>query len=102
MYQKLTRIFTPRHGLYFAVLLAFCGVTALLGRTDAAAAELAVVVLLFAAFLATGLRRRKEAAQYFKELMDSMDQATRDSTLSCPLPMVMFRPDTDEIGRAHV
>ncbi len=97
MYQKLTRIFTPRHGLYFAVLLAFCGVTALLGRTDAAAAELAVVVLLFAAFLATGLRRRKEAAQYFKELMDSMDQATRDSTLSCPLPMVMFRPDTDEV-----
>ena len=26
-----------------------------------------------------------------------MDQATRDSTLNCPLPLVMFRPDTDEV-----
>ena len=32
MYHKLTRMLAPRIGLYFAVMLAFCCVTALLGR----------------------------------------------------------------------
>ena len=36
-------------------------------------------------------------AAYLKELLDGMDQATRDSTLNCPLPLVIFRPETDEV-----
>ena len=97
VYQKLTRMLAPRIGLYFVVMLAFCGVTAMLGKREAAVAELAVVAVLALAYLASGLRRRKEATRYLKELLDSMDQATRDSTLNCPLPLVMFRPDTDEV-----
>ena len=72
MYQKLTRMLAPRIGLYFAVMLAFCGVTALAGRQDAAAVELAVVATLFAVYLADRLRRRKEAARYLKELLLSL------------------------------
>lgn len=97
MYQKLTRLFAPRIGLYFGVMLAFAGVTALLGEAQAAAVELIVVAVLLLACLGSAYRRRREADQYLKELMDSMDQATRDSTLNCPLPLVMFRPDTDEV-----
>ena len=97
VYRKLTRMLAPRVGLYFAVMLIFCGVTALLGKWEAAAAELAIVAVLFTAFLTSGLRRQKEAEKYLKEILDSMDQATRDSTLNCPLPLVMFRPDTDEV-----
>ena len=97
MYQKLTRILAPRIGLYFAVMLVFCGVTALLNRWEAAAAELAVVVALFIAWLASGLRRQKEAEKYLRKILDSVDQATRDSALNCPLPLVMFCPDTDEV-----
>ena len=97
VYQKLMRMLAPRIGLYFAVMLIFCGVTALLGKWEAAAAELVIVAVLFAAYLTSGLRRQKEAAKYLKEILDSMDQATRDSTLNCPLPLVMFRPDTDEV-----
>ena len=97
MYQKLTRMLAPRVGLYFAVMLVFCGVTALLGKWEAAAAELAMVAALFAAYLTSGLRRQKEAEKYLREILDSMDQATRDSALNCPLPLVMFRPDTDEV-----
>ena len=97
VYQKLTRMLAPRIGLYFAVLLAFCGVTGLLGRWDAAAVELAATAALFAAYLADRLRRRKAANRYLKELLDSMDQATRDGTLNCPLPLVIFRPETDEV-----
>ncbi len=97
MYQKLTRTLAPRIGLYFAVLLAFTGVTALLGHREAAVAELIAVAVLLAAYLASAFRRKREADRYLKEIMDSMDQATRDSTLNCPLPLVMFRPDTDEV-----
>ncbi len=97
VYHKLTRLLAPRIGLYFGVMLAFAGVTALLGETQAAVAELIVVGVLLVACGASALRRKREADQYLKELMDSMDQATRDSTLNCPLPLVMFRPDTDEV-----
>ena len=97
MYRKLTRMLAPRVGLYFGVMLIFCGVTALLNKWEAAAAELAIVAVLFVAFLTSGLRRQKEAEKYLREILDSMDQATRDSTLNCPLPLVMFRPDTDEV-----
>ena len=86
VYQKLTRLLAPRIGLYFGVMLAFAGVTALLGETQAAVAELIVVGVLLIACGASALRRKQEADRYLKELMDSMDQATRDSTLNCPLP----------------
>ena len=97
MYQKLTRMLAPRIGLYFMVMLGFAGVTALLGHRDAAVAELIVVAVLLVAFAASALRRRREADRFLKEILDSMDQATRDSTLNCPLPLVMFRPDTGEV-----
>ena len=97
MYQKLSRLLAPRIWLYFAAMLSFAGVTALLGHRDAAAAEFVVVAALLAAFAASALRRRREADRFLKEILDSMDQATRDSTLNCPLPLVMFRPDTDEV-----
>ena len=97
MYHKLTRMLAPRFGLYFAVMLAFAGVTALLGHREAAVAEAVVVAALLIGCVAAAFRRKREADQYLKEIMDSMDQATRDSTLNCPLPLVMFRPDTDEV-----
>jgi len=97
VYHKLTRTLAPCIGLFFAVLLAFAGVTALLGHREAAVAELIAVAVLLAAYLASAFRRKREADRYLKEIMDSMDQATRDSTLNCPLPLVMFRPDTDEV-----
>ncbi len=97
VYRKLTRLLAPHIGLYFCVMLAFVGVTALLGERQAALVELIVVAVLLVAWAASALRRRREADQYLKELMDSMDQATRDSTLNCPLPLVMFHPDTDEV-----
>ena len=76
MYQKLTRTLAPRIWFYFVVMLAFVGVTALLGQREAAAAELVVVAVLFVACLADGLRRRREAARYLKELLDSMECCT--------------------------
>ena len=97
VYQKLARMLAPRIGLYFVVMLAFAGVTALLGHREAAIAELVIIGVLLVAWAVSAFRRKREADKFLKDMMDSMDQATRDSTLNCPLPLVMFRPDTDEV-----
>ena len=54
MYQKLSQLLAHRIWLYFAAMLSFAGVTALLGHRDAAAAEFVVVAALLAAFAASG------------------------------------------------
>ena len=97
MYQKLTRMMAPRSGLYFVVMLAFAGLTALLGQPQAAVAELIIVGVLLVGCVVSAFRRKREMDKYLQELLDSMDQATRDSTRNCPLPLVLFRPDTDEV-----
>ena len=97
MTKKITKLLAPRFGLYFLVMVLFAVVTFFLGRKDIAIAELVVIVILYAVYLTTMLRRKKMAAGYLSELMGSVDDATRDSTMNCPLPVVMFRPDSDEV-----
>ena len=97
MYRKLMRLLAPRVGLHFAVMLVFCGVTYLMAGWEIAVAELVIVAVLFVAFLASGMRRQKAAEKYLRGILDSMDQTTRDSTFNCPMPLVMFRPDTGEV-----
>ena len=95
--KKLFQLLAPRFGLYFLVMIAFAVGTLLLNHVKAGVAELIVVAVLFALYCVTMARRRKEAASYLEQLVGSMDGATRDSTLNCPLPVAMFRPDTDEV-----
>ena len=97
MTKRITKILAPRFGLYFLVMVLFAAVTFFLGRRELAIGELVLIAILYAVYLATMLRRKKMAAGYLSELMGSVDDATRDSTMNCPLPVVMFRPDTDEV-----
>ena len=97
MSQKIVQLFAPRFGLYFLVMVLFAGVSAWLGHWDVALAELIFVGLLYAVYCASALRRRKAATSYLDEVLDDLDSATRDSTLNCPLPVVMFHPESDEV-----
>ena len=97
MNKKLSQLLAPRFGLYFLVMAAFALGTLLLGRVDVAVGELVLVAVLYGVYWGTMVRRRREAASYLEQLVGSMDGATRDSTLNCPLPVAMFRPDTDEV-----
>ncbi|MDD6160576.1 MAG: DHH family phosphoesterase [Oscillospiraceae bacterium] len=97
MEQKLTRLLTPQLGLCFAVMLLFSIVPLFLGRTDVAIAELVVTVLVAAACYLRSVRHRNAAAELLRQVADDLTSATRDSTLNCPLPVIMFTPETDEI-----
>ncbi len=95
--KKLSQMLAPRFELYFLVMAVFAVITFLLDHIEVAVGELIVAVILYGVYCATVMRRKKAASGYLEELLGSMDEATRDSTLNCPLPVVMFRPDTDEV-----
>lgn len=97
MSKQLSKILTPKMGLCFILLLIFSGTTAALGRVDVALAELVITAVLFVYYLVTVYRQSREAARFLDTLTRSMDEASRESTLNCPFPMVMFRPDSGEV-----
>ena len=97
MNQKIAQMLAPRFGLYFLAMIVFAGITALLGHTDVAVAEVIIIALMFSVYYAATRRRKKTATAYLDEMLDSLDAATRDNTINCPLPVVMFRPDTDDV-----
>ena len=97
MHKKITALMTPRFQLYFACLVVFAVVTALLGHYAAAVLELAMVILLYVFYCRGNSRRQKEVVHYLERLEGGVDQATRSGIVDCPLPVVVFRPDTDEV-----
>ena len=97
MNQKIAQMLAPRFGLYFLAMIVFAGITALLGHTDVAVAEIIIIALMFSVYYAATRRRKNTATAYLDEMLDSLDAATRDNTINCPLPVVMFRPDTDDV-----
>ncbi len=97
MSQKIAQLLSPRFGLYFLIMIILAGITAWLGHTDVAVAELVVIALIYAVYHSTTRRRKKTATDFLSDLMGELDSAAKDNTLNCPLPVVMFRPDTDDV-----
>ena len=96
MNQKLQRFFEPDIRLFFSVLLLFAAVT-LYFHLPAGLIELAAIGLLLVHYLATKSRRQKDMMQYVDKLTVQVDEAAKDTMLNAPLPMVIFRPERDEI-----
>ncbi len=97
MSKKSAVLALPKFQLFFLCLVVFAGVTALLRHYAVAAAELAVAVVLYAVFCRENARRQKDVAKYLEKLEGDVSQATRSGIVDCPLPVVVFRPDTDEV-----
>ena len=97
MNQKLTNLLSPRFGLYFLCLALFAGASAVMGDYYLALAELLVVLVLFLFFRRSSSRRRKEAEKYLERLAGNVDLAAKDTMLNCPMPVVMFQPDSDDV-----
>ena len=94
--NKLSHLVEPGLRLYFLCLIVFAAVTALFS-VPAAAAELAVVVILYLYFRRSNALRQKEILKYIENVTCNMDSATKDTMVNAPLPMVIFRPENDEV-----
>ena len=94
--NKLSRLLEPSLRLYFLCLVAFAALSALFSL-PLAAGELAVVVLLYLYFRRSTALRQREIIQYIENVTCNMDTATKDTLDNAPLPLVIFRPDNDEV-----
>ena len=94
--NKLTHLVEPSLRLYFLCLVVFAVITAFFS-VPAAVAELAVVVILYLYFRRSNALRQKEILKYIENVTCNMDSATKDTMVNAPLPMVIFRPENDEV-----
>ena len=96
MNRKMTQMLQPSFQLYFACLILFAAASAFFSLY-LAAAEAVVVVLLGLYYRENSRRRRREIAKYIENVTGNMDVATKDTMVNSPLPMVIFRPESDDI-----
>ncbi len=96
MNRKLAHLLEPGLRQYFLCLVIFAMISAYFS-VPLAVCELAVVVILYLYFRRSTTRRKRDIIQYMDSLSGSMDSASKDTMLNSPLPMVIFRPDTDEV-----
>ena len=96
MNRKMTQMLQPSFQLYFVCLILFAAASAFFSLY-LAAAEAVVVVLLGLYYRENSRRRRREIAKYIENVTGNMDVATKDTMVNSPLPMVIFRPESDDI-----
>ena len=94
--NKLSHLLEPSFRLYFVFLLLFAVVTALFS-VPVAVIQLAVVIILYLYFRRNSAMRQKEILKYIENVTCNMDSATKDTMVNAPLPMVIFRPENDEV-----
>ncbi len=94
--NKLAHLLEPSLRLYFLVLLLFA-VISIPFRWPVAVIELAVVVILYLYFRRSNAQRQRDILKYIESVTCNMDTATKDTMVNAPLPMVIFRPENDEV-----
>ncbi len=96
MNKKLTRLLEPALWLYFLSLALFAAASAYFNLWLGFIEAIAAGALCF--YLRKGnARRKREMIRYLEGMSFCMDNATRDTMVNSPLPMVIFRPETGEV-----
>ena len=96
-FQKaLSRMTETGVRLFFAACLLFALLTAIY-NIWLCLAELVLILLLYLYFQTGISRRKKEVMAYLDHLTSGVDVASRRTLISSPLPIAIFRPDTDDI-----
>ena len=94
--SKLTHMLEPGVRLYFLALLAFTAAS-LFFSVYLAVAEAVALVLLFIYFKTSNAQRKREILNYIDSVTCNVDVAAKDTMVNAPLPMVIFRPENDEV-----
>lgn len=96
MNRKLARLFQPSFQLYFVCLVLFALISAFFS-IPLAAVELAAILALAVYSRQHTNRCRREIARYLENVTGTVDTATKDTMANSPLPMIIFRPESDDI-----
>ena len=96
MNRKLNKLLQPSFRLYFSCLLLFALLSAIFSL-PLACLELAAVACLGLYSREDARRRRREINKYLDSYAGNVDSATKDTMINSPLPMVLFRPESDDI-----
>jgi len=90
------RLLAPGTRLHFLVLIVF-GCISFAYSVPVAVAELCAVVLLYLYYRRANSRRQQDIVKYMENLTYHVDNATKDSLVNFPLPMVIVNIGTGEI-----
>lgn len=96
MNRKLARLFQPSFQLYFVCLVLFALISAFFS-IPLAVVELAAILALAVYSRQHTNRCRREIARYLENVTGTVDTATKDTMANSPLPMIIFRPESDDI-----
>ena len=96
MNRKIAQLFQPSFQLYFVCLILFALLSALYSPA-LAGAELAVVACLAIYNRFSKRRRHREITKYLDTVTGTVETATKNTMTNSPLPMVIFRPESDDI-----
>jgi len=94
--RKISQLFQPSFQLYFVCLIAFSLLSATYSPS-LAVIELGVVLLLGIYNQFNKRRRHREITKYLDSVTGTVDTATKDTMVNAPLPMIIFRPESDDI-----
>lgn len=96
MNRKISKLLQPSVQLYFVILILFALASALFS-IPLAVLEAVVVLILGLYTHTSGHKRRREITKYIENITGNVDVATKDTMVNSPLPMVIFRPESDDI-----
>ena len=96
MNRKLARLLQPSFQLYFVCLVLFALISAFFS-IPLAVVELAAILALAVYSRQHTNRCRREIARYLENVTGTVDTATKDTMANSPLPMIIFRPESDDI-----
>jgi len=94
--RKLNNLLQPSFRLYFICLVLFALMSAAF-YWPLACVELGVVLCLGLYSRESARQRRREINKYLDNYTGTVDVATKDTMVNSPLPMVLFRPESDDI-----
>ena len=96
MNRKISKLLQPSVQLYFVILILFALASALFS-IPLAVLEAVVVLILGLYTRTSGHKRRREITKYIENITGNVDVATKDTMVNSPLPMIIFRPESDDI-----
>ena len=95
--KSLSHLLEPSFRLYFLFLAAFVVAAVGAGEYLLAGIEGVIVLVLFLYFRRRTAEDRTEVLSYLENITDHMDAAAKDTMANAPLPMVIFRPESEEV-----